>query len=77
MDKYLRPNISVFIIFHHIKHDLTCDTVDWADLATLDLSNFDAPNGKEELASQLFNAIQNIGRLHSHGDSKLLVDVLD
>lgn len=33
----------------------------WADLATLDLSRFDEPGGKEELAKQLFNAIQNIG----------------
>ncbi|KAK2753335.1 hypothetical protein FQN55_003464 [Onygenales sp. PD_40] len=38
------------------KHDL-----DWADLATLDLSQFDAPGGKEKLAQQLFDAIQRIG----------------
>jgi hypothetical protein len=37
-------------------------TVDWADLATLDLSNFDVPGGKEELANQLFNAIREIGK---------------
>lgn len=35
--------------------------VDWADLATLDLSHFDKPGGKENLAKQLFEAIQNIG----------------
>lgn len=35
--------------------------VDWADLATLDLSRFDQPGGKEDLAKQLFDAIQNIG----------------
>ncbi|KAI3215137.1 hypothetical protein DTO012A9_10313 [Penicillium roqueforti] len=35
--------------------------LDWADLATLDLSVFDQPGGKEQLAKQLFEAIQNIG----------------
>ncbi|KAI0394729.1 Clavaminate synthase-like protein [Xylariaceae sp. FL0594] len=35
--------------------------LDWADLVTLDLSQFDQPGGKEKLASQLFEAIQNIG----------------
>jgi hypothetical protein len=35
--------------------------VDWADLATLDLSDFDQPGGKQWLATQLFDAIQNIG----------------
>ena len=42
---------------------LTCGShaVDWADLATLDLSLFDEPGGKKQLAEQLFEAIQNIG----------------
>ncbi|KAL2823818.1 putative 2OG-Fe(II) oxygenase family oxidoreductase [Aspergillus cavernicola] len=35
--------------------------LDWADLSTLDLSQFDQPGGKERLAKQLFEAIQNIG----------------
>lgn len=35
--------------------------MEWADLVTLDLSKFDQPGGKEELAKQLFDAIQNIG----------------
>lgn len=35
--------------------------MDWADLATLDLSRFDIPGGKEELAVQLKTAIQTIG----------------
>lgn len=35
--------------------------MDWADLVTLDLSTFDTPGGKEALAKQLFDAIQNIG----------------
>ncbi|KAL4871338.1 hypothetical protein BDV12DRAFT_206511 [Aspergillus spectabilis] len=35
--------------------------LDWADLSTLDLSQFDQPGGKEQLAKQLFEAIQKIG----------------
>ncbi|KAJ5478284.1 Oxoglutarate/iron-dependent dioxygenase [Penicillium desertorum] len=35
--------------------------LDWADLATLDLSLFDEPGGKKHLAKLLFEAIQNIG----------------
>ena len=36
--------------------------LDWADLATLDLSKFHAPGGKQELAVQLQKAIQQIGK---------------
>lgn len=42
--------------------DLTLMIVDWADLATLDLSQFDQPGGKEKLAKQLYDAIENIGQ---------------
>ncbi|KAI1269219.1 hypothetical protein F5Y18DRAFT_423463 [Xylariaceae sp. FL1019] len=35
--------------------------LEWADLATLDLSQFDLPGGKERLAQQLFDAIQKVG----------------
>ncbi|KAI6084408.1 Clavaminate synthase-like protein [Hypoxylon rubiginosum] len=35
--------------------------LDWADLVTLDLSQFDQPGGKQKLAAQLFEAIQKIG----------------
>ncbi|OTA99785.1 hypothetical protein M426DRAFT_268787 [Hypoxylon sp. CI-4A] len=35
--------------------------LDWADLVTLDLSQFDEPGGKQKLATQLFEAIQKIG----------------
>lgn len=36
--------------------------VQWADLATLDLSLFDTPGGKQKLATQLFQAIDKIGK---------------
>ncbi|ETS75196.1 hypothetical protein PFICI_13680 [Pestalotiopsis fici W106-1] len=35
--------------------------LDWAQLATLDLSQFDQPGGKEKLAKQLSEAIEKIG----------------
>jgi hypothetical protein len=36
--------------------------VDWADLVTLDLGRFDQPGGKQELAAQLFDAVNRIGK---------------
>lgn len=36
--------------------------VEWAELATLDLSVFGQPGGKAKLAKQLHNAIQNVGQ---------------
>lgn len=43
-----------------------CDTiptfaVDWADLVTLDLRQFDEPDGKQKLAQQLADAVHNVG----------------
>lgn len=35
--------------------------VDWAELVTLDLSDFDAPGGKQRLADQLTYAAQHVG----------------
>jgi hypothetical protein len=37
--------------------------VNWADLATLDLSLFDVAGGKERLAKQLFDALDKIGKI--------------
>jgi len=39
----------------------TTAELDWADLSTLDLSKFDSPGGKQDLAKQLQNAIEQIG----------------
>lgn len=39
----------------------TSAELDWADLVTLDLSEFDRPGGKERLAAQLTHAIHNVG----------------
>lgn len=45
--------------------------VDWADLATLDLAQFDQPGGKESLAKQLYGAIENIGQFGIHDNPSL------
>ena len=37
--------------------------MDWADLVTLDLSQFDVPGGKEKLAKQLDDAVHEVGFL--------------
>lgn len=55
----VRPSLPAFTItgsFSNIHR-----IVEWADLVTLDLSTFDQPGGKELLAKQLFDALQNVG----------------
>lgn len=42
-------------------YTLTDWIVDWADLVTLDLSQYDTPGGKQKLATQLKDAVQRIG----------------
>ncbi|KAF2733984.1 gibberellin 2-oxidase [Polyplosphaeria fusca] len=39
----------------------TAEDLDWAPLATIDLSRFDEPGGKEELAKQLYDAVTKVG----------------
>jgi hypothetical protein len=39
----------------------TKEDLDWAPLAQIDLSRFDEPGGKEELAKQLYDAVTKVG----------------
>lgn len=39
----------------------TSEELDWAELPKLDLSRFDQPGGKQELADQLHDAITRLG----------------
>ncbi len=39
----------------------TSEDLDWADLPKIDLSRFDEPGGKQELAEQLLDAVTRIG----------------
>lgn len=40
----------------------TSTPLDWADLVTLDLAKFDVPGGKQELAVEFTQAMEEIGR---------------
>jgi isopenicillin N synthase-like dioxygenase len=40
---------------------LTNEDLDWAPLAQIDLSRFDEPGGKQELAQQLYEAVTKVG----------------
>lgn len=39
----------------------TKENLDWAPLVQIDLSRFDEPGGKQELARQLYHAVTNVG----------------
>jgi len=39
----------------------TSEKLDWAPLAQIDLSRFDEPGGKQELAKQLYDAVTRVG----------------
>lgn len=39
----------------------TKENLDWAPLVEIDLSRFDEPGGKEELAKQLYDAVTRVG----------------
>jgi len=39
----------------------TSESLDWADLVTLDLSKFNRSGGKEELAKEFQRAIEEVG----------------
>jgi gibberellin 2-oxidase len=39
----------------------TSEDLDWAPLVKIDLSRFDEPGGKQELAKQLYDAVTRVG----------------
>ncbi|KAI9041827.1 putative 1-aminocyclopropane-1-carboxylate oxidase [Aspergillus affinis] len=54
----------------------TSESLDWADLVTLDLSKFDQPGGKHDLATEFIQAIEDVGFFYvkNHGLSREDVD---
>lgn len=44
----------------------TSENLDWADLVTLDLSDFDQPGGKQKLAAEFSRAIEDVGKRESN-----------
>lgn len=49
-------------VLPYIQAQETSETLEWADLATLDLSKFDHPGGKHELAAEFTKAMEEIGK---------------
>ncbi|CAG9955873.1 unnamed protein product [Clonostachys rosea f. rosea IK726] len=41
--------------------EVTKENLDWAELPKIDLSKFDAPGGKQELAESLYKAVTEVG----------------
>lgn len=54
----------------------TSESLDWADLVTLDLSQFDKPGGKQRLAEEFTKAIQDVGFFYvkNHGLTRIQID---
>lgn len=52
---------SYYLVIQNTNMISDAYVVEWADLVTLDLSKFDRPNGKQELASQLKDAVHKVG----------------
>lgn len=50
------------LVIPYIQAQETSETLEWADLATLDLSKFDRPGGKHELAAEFTKAMEEIGK---------------
>lgn len=50
------PNVAPYVA-----HPPTIAELDWAPLATIDLSKFDAPGGKQALAKDLQEAVKRWG----------------
>lgn len=45
----------------YVQEKETGESLEWADLASLDLSKFDQSGGKQELAKALTRAIEEVG----------------
>lgn len=48
-------------VLEYVQAPETSADLDWADLATLDLSKYDQPGGKQELATEFKKAIEEVG----------------
>lgn len=61
--------ITETVTLPYVQAPETSADLDWADLATLDLSKFDQPGGKQELATTLARALEDIGKFNSRTTS--------
>ncbi|KAH7329605.1 putative 1-aminocyclopropane-1-carboxylate oxidase [Stachybotrys elegans] len=60
----------------YVPEQETSESLEWADLVTLDLSKFDQPGGKQELTAEFIKAIQEVGFFYvsNHGLTKDEID---
>lgn len=49
------------VVLPYLEAPETSASLEWADLARLDLSKFDKPGGKNELAAEFTKAMEEIG----------------
>ncbi|EED23469.1 1-aminocyclopropane-1-carboxylate oxidase, putative [Talaromyces stipitatus ATCC 10500] len=63
-------------VLSYVQVPETSENLDWADLVTLNLSKFDRPGGKQELATQFRKAMEDIGSFYvkNHGLSDADID---
>lgn len=45
----------------YVQEPESSESLDWADLVALDLAKFDQPGGKQELAREFTQAIEDVG----------------
>ncbi|KAB8274710.1 hypothetical protein BDV30DRAFT_225628 [Aspergillus minisclerotigenes] len=59
--KTLLFNMPAKLIDRYDHVPVTKENLDWAELVTLDLSQYDQPGGKEDLVKQLDHAVRHVG----------------
>ncbi|KAJ6021516.1 1-aminocyclopropane-1-carboxylate oxidase [Penicillium herquei] len=66
----------VFEALQYVQVPETSESLDWADLRTLDLSKFDDPEGRHQLVAEFIQAIQDVGFFYvkNHGLSREEID---
>ena len=55
------PQVKPVLVKPWSRPQYTKEDLDWAPLTTIDLSRFDEPGGKQELAKQLYDAATRVG----------------
>lgn len=66
LSQYLNCNMTsqtrTVTLEEYVQVPETSENLDWADLVTLDLSDFDQPGGKQKLAAEFSRAIEDVGK---------------
>lgn len=57
-----KEDCKFFVLSVPWEKDFNNETVDWAELITLDLSEYEQPGGKESLVKKLEHAVRHVGK---------------